>query len=262
MKENEVALVDENLPAITSNNELEEMISGLSAPTFTHDDAEELQGEGMFLPYLRMVQGNSKYKDPPFEFKDNDFTLHRSKNDVNNLGRELDAIFIAWRPLAMKFDGNMVYATDDHRSDDFKAWRTLAEDKNEEIRRGYQWGYEVLVWLGNEGEFVTFFLNNGSGRRFARYELIGTKTQAPLLGKTLTIWGEKIEDDQGAGKKYRYSVIKHRPCNDTFANLPTPQELKEVIERFKEGRNQQPQNDQATGDAPVTTATGEDNPNR
>lgn len=203
---------------------------------FTHEDAEELQSESSFLPFMRLIQGdNNKYKEPPYEFKDGDFSLHPNKNDAINLGREIDIMFVTWRPLAMDFTGVKPRGTTDRHSDEFKQWRERAESKDEDVKSGYGWGYEALCWLPEEGIFATFWFNTPSLRRFGRYELLGTKTQAPLLRQKLTIWAERIVDEQET-KTYRYWVIKHAPCNSAFASMPDMDTLNEVTESFKKGR--------------------------
>lgn len=165
-------------------------------------------------------------------------------------------MFIAWRPLAMNFNGPKPQFTTDQTSEQFKEWRTYAESKNQDVREGYQWGYEWLIWLGSEGRFVTFFMNNKSGQRFSRYDLIGAKTGKPQMKKTLTVWWESITDKQENGRTYVYLIPKYRQCNTPFAYVPDMATLEEVIQRFKEGRN--PLGDETTETVQEATSAAED----
>lgn len=199
-------------------------------------EAQALQDESAFLPYMRLIQGdNNKYKDPPFEFADGTFSLHPNKNDAIDLGQEIDIMFIAWRPLAMNFNEAKPRGTTDRHSEEFKDWRARAEDRNPDVKRGFQWGYEALVWLPEQGAFATFWLNNPSLRRFGRFEMIGTKTKAPLLRKKLSITSERIIDEQ-AEVTYRYRVLRYTILETSFSLTPDVTEMQEVLDRFKQGR--------------------------
>lgn len=240
--------------ALRSKTELANVENALANfdDEFGIEVAKELQSEAAFLPYIRMIQGDCKYKDPPYDLTDGEFTMHPNKNDVTALGKEIDLMFVTWRPLAMNFTGKKPMGTTDQHSEEFTAWRLRAEAKTEEERRGYQWGYEFLCWLPSVGQFVTFWLSNPSGRRFARYEIIGTKSKAPKLREKLTLWAEKIVDEQETATR-RYWVFKTIPCNSAFA-MPDLAELNEVTIKFKEGRTLQA-ND---SDGVETDAAGED----
>lgn len=252
-----------DLTAIQQGGDVAEVENALLAldDQFTHEDAQDLQDESSYLPYMRLIQGDNKYKEPPFEFQDGDFSLHPNKNEAMRLGNELDIMFVTWRPLAMNFTSGRPQGTTDRHSEEFKDWRQRAESKDQDVRSGFQWGYETLVWLPELATFATFWLNTPSLRRFGRYELIGTKTQAPLLRQRLTMWAEKITDEQDEGgrkKTYRYWVIKHAPCNTPFANMPDMETLNAVVSNFKDGR-QLSQSDNGDGSGVQVDEDGEDN---
>lgn len=245
--------MDENKEvAVTSGNDLAEVNNMLSNFVDEHsrDDAEQLQGEFDFLPYMRLVQGdNCKWRQPPYEFQNGSFSLHTGKTEAEELGNEVDLMFLTWRPLAMNFTGSKPVGNTDQFSAEFKDWRARAEDPNEDVSEGYQWGYEFLVWLPRERMFATFWFANASGRRFGRYEIIGVKTKQPLLRQKLTIFSEKIEDKQENGKVRRYIVIKQRACNGEFV-MPSMEDINKAIAVFKRDRNVE-----AEDDASATSST-------
>jgi hypothetical protein len=193
-------------------------ISELGGALLTAQDAafDELITSTAFLPRIQ-VFGSTSEAVKEEKIGQGRLGLVRSKDDIEDLGKELDCIPLSYRLKAMQISGDEVISVYDHTSDEFKRIQGESEQPNS----GAMYGVEFLLYLPQQGEYVTFFLNSKSSRREA-------KPMRGLIGKGATVEVVLIKT-----KRYSWHAPKVKACSTPFqAQLPIPDAMGKEIQRF------------------------------
>lgn len=90
------------------------------------------------------------------------YAIIKSKDDLEDVGSELDIVIIAGRAKAVQLSDPPIQAFDPE-SDLFKDLMEESTKKDSDA----MYGPEFLVWIPRTRQFATFFLCNPTGRRFA-----------------------------------------------------------------------------------------------
>lgn len=195
------------------NNELIPVNAGLQK---YDDKAFELatRSSNAYLDRIQLMTSNSEVCKAG-EFPVNHYALIVGQSH-KDIGKELDAIILAWRPKAVEFGDNPVTIYDPE-SDAFIeiAERSAEKDSN------CMYGIEFLLWLPNigEGKFATFF----AGSKSARKEAENIKQ---FTGHGVTFISKKIET-----AKYTWFIATVRECS-SITNVPTSEQYLPVVEAF------------------------------
>jgi len=194
--------------------------------------ADDLMPASEYLPYLSLVQAGSGLKRPPYNCGEGHLVLRRNKTDVKDLGASLDCIVINWRPMAMDCAGPRPISTTNSNSDMFKDIIARSKQRNSNCF----WGFELLVLIGDTGEYATFFCNNKSLQYFARNQIIGTEEVPGLIRKPITITSEYKDGITPEGQKTQYLILNAVECTTPFSSTTNFNRLGEIEQEFLRGR--------------------------
>lgn len=171
-----------------TNDALEAQMAAALGDAPDMEVAKKLGSGRTYLPYFQVVQSGSKMALPPFDLPLGTFGLKRSKTKADDLTPEIDGFLVHWLPKAMFLGEGKIKSNYDPDSEEFLEWRKLAEAKVD----NYAWGYEFLVYLGDLGEFATFFCSNPTMRRAAS-EVLFDK-----IRKVVTLSAVRIHDSKNS----------------------------------------------------------------
>ena len=193
----------------------------------TDSDFDDMASGGDWLPRLMLYSGSSNIVKAG-DFPANNYGLTRSKDDTVNLGNEIDVLVLAWRPKAMRIDGDDISSYYDKETDEFKAAQAESSEKDS----GCMYGPEFLVYLVKQGTFATFFMNSKSQRISAKkVRPYVARCEKPMeeAGKPATLKIEVIR------KKFVWAVTVCVPCSTpiTESELPSDEELAHELDRFE-----------------------------
>lgn len=191
----------------------------------TTNDFDDVISSSSYLPRLQLFGANSEAVKEE-KIGQGRFGVVRTKDDVEDLGKNVDCLPLGWRLKAMQIGGEDIITVFDHTSAEFK--RIQAE--SEEQDSGAMYGVEFLLWLPELGMFVTYYLNSKSSRREA-------KPLRALLGKASTIESQLVKT-----KKYSWHAPKVKTNSTPITNLPDAGEMKEELTKFNN-----PQSSEAEG---------------
>lgn len=163
-----------------------------------------------YLPRLQLMTSSSDIcKTGAFPI--NHYALINGQNHTD-VGLEVDALIIAWRPKAMKMADDIVVSYNPN-DDLFRQIQQESETKDS----GCMYGPEFLVFT--QGKFATFFLGSKSARKE------GQNVRA-RLGQIATLKSKLIE-----WKAYKWQAPVVIPCNSPF-DLPSTEAITEEVEKF------------------------------
>lgn len=137
-------------------------------------------------------------------------------NAISDLGKEIEIIAVAYRPLALKIDGDEVTSSHDMHSDFFKEVMELSKTKDS----GCLYGPQFLVWLPSAEVFCTFLMGSKSARR-----------ESPVIidriNKATILKSHEIKTS-----KYTWWAPLAIRSDAPVASLPDPQETMEQVIKF------------------------------
>jgi hypothetical protein len=179
-----------------------------------------------FLPRVQLITGSSdKSQAKGGDFPTNHFALIEGKDSYIDLGERVQAIVIAYRPMAISFSDPVVTSYDPALNDEKKATGLFAEIKAkadaDSKNSGCMYGMQFLLFVPGRG-FVTFFCGNAT----LRNEI---KAVMSRLGKAATFVPKKITTN--GAKKYIYFSVVVQSCSEELS-APPPSELAEVSQTF------------------------------
>jgi hypothetical protein len=147
----------------------------------------------------------------------NHFGLVINKDNLIDLGTEVDVGILSWRPKAIRIaqDGN-VYNYHDPNSQEFKA--VITESKIQDS--GCFYGPEFLVYVPGSDKIATLLFGSMS----ARNEAPAVKNQ---MGKMCTLKSKLIET-----KKFKWMVPIGLPCSTPPSTEPDPEKLLSELNKF------------------------------
>jgi len=177
-----------------------------------------------FLPRLQLMGGNSELvKEGKIGI--GRWALLRNKDQFVDLGPQVDALILSWRPKAMELkDNNSVVLSFFNPKDE--AFRKVME-KSEVPNSGCMYGPEYLVWLpAPHNVYLSFFMASKTARREA------PMVQA-LMHKFATL---KIRLIKTAKFSWHGPVVTG--CTTTY-EVPVKEELLEQVNKF----NNPPENE-------------------
>jgi hypothetical protein len=178
-----------------------------------YDDSEfDKATSTKYLQRLQLMTSSTKMCKSG-EFPINHYALVRDQN-FDDLGKEVDALVIAWRPKALEM-GDQVIAIFDSAHSEFERIKAKSEEKDS----GCMWGPEYLLYIPQREAFCTFFMGTKSARREA-------PALKALLNRAATLKAHEIET-----AAYTWWAPQVHPCTTAF-DLPATAEIIEVVEKF------------------------------
>lgn len=173
------------------------------------------QSSAKFLPRIQLCQAQTKLVLQRKVARGGHFALV-DRDNVVDLGNEVEVVVCAGRAKAMQFDDETVINNFDKDSDTFKSIQERSGDRDS----GCMYGPEYLLYLPNQERFVTFFMASTTLRREASQVHSHMGQQAllashPIETKKYTWFGSKCED------------------LSTPVELPDMKIIQEEIDKFK-----------------------------
>ncbi|KKN00821.1 hypothetical protein LCGC14_1133900, partial [marine sediment metagenome] len=140
-------------------------------------------------------------------------------DNIIDLGPELDAVIVSWRPKALQIAKDGIFADHDPTSDLYMKIKELSEVKDS----GCMHGPEFLLWIPSQDQFVTYHMSSKTARR-------ESQKMEPLFGKAAT-FRCKLIDPPNSRYKWHGPVITG--CSDPL-EMPS---IEEVTDRVKDFQN-------------------------
>ena len=145
------------------------------------------------------------------------FGIPRSKDKIEDLGKEFNCIPLDFRYKALDTSGDDAIQTFDSDSKEFQEIKEKSFVKDS----GCMFGVEFLLWLPDQEEFVTYYLSSKSSRPEA-------KPLRNLKGKAANI---KIE--LADNKRYTWHVPVVSASDVAISKLPSTEDVQKEMERFR-----------------------------
>ncbi|KKL24502.1 hypothetical protein LCGC14_2414680 [marine sediment metagenome] len=136
--------------------------------------------------------------------------------EIVDLGDELDAVIVSWRPKALQITAEGIVASHEPDSDLYKKIKELSSIKDS----GCMHGPEFLLWIPSQDQFVTFHMSSKTARR-------ESQKMEPLIGKAATFRCHLIDSGRF---KWHGPVVTG--CS-TQLEVPPVEEIQEQVERFQ-----------------------------
>ena len=167
-----------------------------------------------FLPRIQLFGGSS---DAVKEGKINvgRYGLVRGKDQIEDLGPEVDVLVCAGRVKALDISGDTPLTSYDHKSDLFKEIQATSGEENSRK----MFGPEYLLWIDSVKSFATFFLSSPTARRESASIHSRLRKAATLKAKLIT------------GKKHKWHGPVITQCSNPF-DLPEQETLQAEITKF------------------------------
>ena len=184
----------------------------IAGPLAKYELTEIASGESTFLPRLQLFGAKSN-ACATGDIGIGRYGLVRDDN-ITDLGPEVEALIICWRPKAMQTVDNILVEYDPE-SDLYKKLKeqSMVPDS------GCMYGPEFLLYIPSQAAFATFFMSSKTARREAR------KMQ-PLLRKAATFKCKLIET-----AKFKWHAPVVVPCSAPL-ELPETAAIVAEIETF------------------------------
>lgn len=187
----------------------------IAVPQDQGDDLfDALANSGKYLPRLQMF-GSKSDAVGAGKIGMAHYGLVTGKDNITDLGEEVNVIAAAWRPKALDTSGDDVINSHDHTDPEFKRIQEASETKDS----GCMYGPEFLVWIPAIKKWAGLFMSSKTARR-----------EAPAIrdriGKPSTLGTEFIKT-----KKYSWHGIVCKPCSTPF-DVPSDEATADQVERF------------------------------
>jgi len=187
-----------------------------------------------FLPRLQLFGGSS---DAVKEGKSGvgRWGLVSGKDQLEDMGPEVDTLVIAGRVKALDVSGEQVVTSYDMKTDTFKDIAARSETANSRC----MFGPEFLVYVPKVKAFATVFLSSATARREARSLHARLRKAATFKGQLIT------------GKKHKWHGPIFTPCTTPF-DMPTNEAILDEAKKFlnpkQDGPTLAPAADAGAGD--------------
>jgi len=191
-----------------------ELITASEASAAQETALMEVGASTGYLPRIQLFGGSS---DAVKEGKINvgRYGLVRSKDQVEDLGPEVDVLVCAGRVKALDLSGDIAFTSYDHKSELFKE---IAAGASEENSRK-MFGPEYLVWIPSIKMLATFFLSSPTARRESASIHARLRKAATLKAKLIV------------GKKHKWHGPVITACSTPF-DMPDVEFLNDEIAKF------------------------------
>lgn len=189
-----------------------------------------------YLPRVSLMGSNSK---PVVEGKATvgKYMLIKDSNSFLDMTNEFNALILAWRPLAMRLDGDNIITEFDPQSEVFK--KIMADSETPDS--GCMWGPDFLLALPNLG-CATYFASSKTSRREAQNAMPILKGTRMATFRSHLISGAKF--------KWWGPLIGVCSVKEAFVNMPDQATIDSEFAKFiNPDKSQAVEQAKATGTA-------------
>ncbi len=134
-------------------------------------------------------------------------------NTIVDLGNEVEAVIVSWRPKALQIDNKTVTVSHEPDSELYQKIKELSTVKDS----GCMHGPEFLLWIPGQDQFVSFHMSSKTARR-------ESQKMEPLIGKAATFRCKLIDNGR---HKWHGSVVTG--CSSPL----TPPSVEDIQEQVK-----------------------------
>lgn len=179
------------------------------------DDLLAVSQAGGFLPRFQLFGGSS---DAVKEGKIGvgRWGLVTGKDQVEDLGAEVDVLVVAGRVKALDLSGSEAVTSYDRNSDVFKSIAVRSEEQNSRC----MFGPEFLIYVPRSKTFATLFLSSATARKEAR-------SFHARLRKAATCKAQLLSNKKG--QKWHGPVFT--PCSNVF-EMPAMEQIVAEADKF------------------------------
>ena len=214
---------EDQLPAEIPEDEVPATVDELGKMFMVRDEKEfdKVASSATWLARLQLMTANAK-QCKSGQFPINHFALVRG-NALEDLGQEVDAFIISWRPKALDTSGDGASSAHDPDSPEFKRIEAVADSGIP--NNGCMHGPEFCVWLPKQQTLATFFW----GSKSARIE--SQLTMSIVKNPSLSNWVTFIPNEIPSKKWGNWWIPTARACSTNYP-LPAINSIKEQLDRF------------------------------
>jgi hypothetical protein len=218
MMNDELATLNEQTLALEIENPYEE-------------ELKEALTAGAWLPRFRLFTANSDQVKSEKIIMDH-YGLEIGKDNIEDLGREVDVLLITIRPRALDVrDTTNVRASSIIKSELYQDIKDIAD--NTPGKSGCLYGPEFLIYVPSKGVFATCHFNNPTARNEAG------KVNALMLDEELLKQGIQKRQITPAtfksklidNKKNKWKGMMATRCSTPFS-LPSTEDIQKVVNVF------------------------------
>ena len=186
----------------------------------TKDELAAVTTPVSFLPYLRLF-GSSTEAVKKNLIPQAHYGLTVQKDEIIDLGKEIDVLPVSWRPKAMQFGGDSPISYFNPKTPEFQKVKDEAKIQNS----GATYGPEFLLYIPKVQRFCTFYLGSETGRR------IGDEF-ASLMGHGVTLNSRLVEwFDKKTKRDFSWHAPTFKICQTRF-EIPIKEEIIRVRDSF------------------------------
>jgi len=220
---------DETLPTVAGTADLDFLKSEL--PEKYSEEDFDIVAAPAWLPRLQLMSSNSE-KCKKGEFPVNHYALVVGQT-FNDLGTEVDALNLAWRPRAMDLSGDNIVTVYDPKSKEFQDIVARSAEQNS----GCMYGVEFLLYIPSAKTFAGFFM----GSKTARNEAPNVKAK---MHEPITLKHQIIEN-----KRYSWAGPIVVSCTTPF-EIPPKELILAEVHKFQNPPEREVElaDEEATGD--------------
>jgi hypothetical protein len=188
---------------------------------YNDDQFKAMTTSADFFPRLQVMGGNSdavKEELVPM----GTYAVIKSKEDLQDVGKQVDALVCSWRLKAMEIGDDEVTSIFDPKNPEFTRIRDLSGVQDS----GCLCGPEFLLYLPCIKDFVTFYMASKSAQRLA------PKLRSYINEKDNIAGASTLGIDLASNKKYKWHVSTVANCSTPF-DLPNPEDFSKALEKFQ-----------------------------
>ncbi len=210
--------MSDNELSTLENTQLAPSVSAGILSIYDDDDMfKELSGSGGFLPRLQLFGASSGIVKSG-QFPMAHYGLVVQKDQIEDLGKEVDVICYARRFKAMDVGGSEMISNFSPDSETFKRIKEMSTEKDS----GCMVGNEFLIWLPEKEMFATFYAANAS-----------SKQEAPKIwGLRNALATFKVAYKENKAKKQSWHAPLVIASSNVVAAYPTQDELDKQAKIF------------------------------
>ncbi len=191
-----------------------ETLSQNTAVSKYGDETFDAMQSAAFLPRLQLMTATTG-KCKKGEFPVNHYAIVQGQS-YRDAGSSVDCLILGWRPKALEIDDEII-SVYDPKDAEFERIQDRADNEKDS---GCMWGFEFLLWLGDAGQFVTFFCGSKSARREA-------PNVKALLNQAATLRSKLIKT-----KKFEWQGIDVVACSTPMGKMPSKAAFEAELDKF------------------------------
>lgn len=189
-------------------------VTALAPSRFNDEDFAQVSSSSEYLPRLQIC-GSSTDIAKEGKIKIGHIALIKTKDSFIDLGEQVMALVIAYRPKALQL-GDEIVACYNPKSELFAKIKSQSDVQDS----GCMFGPEYLIWIPEIKQFATFYLSSKTARNEALNMQTNIRRAVSIRSKLIT------------GKKYKWHGPSISGSTEVIEDMPSGDLLKEIHDKF------------------------------